>query len=145
MVSKTYISTKSIFLLASLAIFIFGSCRNDSPKDVEITAMPVKIQGQSNWSFYGCDGLFRYENQLKAEPSLIINGCFSTVNEDGTVSLYRATDGLKPMPGCRRLSSAGWCHDGLIPVSGLKSRIEVIDSLGRKRFTLTPVDRKSVV
>lgn len=145
MVSKTYISTKSIFLLASLAIFIFGSCRSDRPKDVEITAMPVKIQGQANWSFYGCDGLFRYENQLKAEPSLIINGCFSTVNEDGTVSLYRATNGLKPMPGCRRLSSVGWCHNGLIPVSGLKSRIEVIDSLGRKRFTLTPIDGVEII
>ena len=35
--------------------------------------------------------------------------------------------------------------NGLIPVSGLKSRIEVIDSLGRKRFTLTPVDGVEII
>lgn len=130
------------FLLLASAV----SCeRNPQPKDVEITYIPVKVLGQKNWSFYGYNGAYSMEDKMGNMPSMVINGCYSTQNEDGTFSLFRKTDGGSPIPGCRKLASVGWCHDGLIPVTAPNSRIAVIDSTGNKAFEINPINGKEII
>lgn len=126
---------------------MLASCRdNPAAHDTEITDLPVKIDGQKNWSFFGSDGKLRYENILPAEPSLVVNGIFSCANADGTYALFSASaDAPAVIPGCGRLYSVGWNHNGLIPVCQTGKRISVVNVSGEKQFELQPVNGAEIV
>ena len=135
---------KSIIYFFS-AVLLMGCSRGNREHDAEVTDMPVLMQGDRNWSFYGSDGLFMYEDSIEGMPSLVINGMYSQINPDGTYSLWRAADKPELVEGCGHLLSVGWNHDNLIPVCHPNSRITVIDPSGKKKFEIGPVDGAEIM
>ncbi len=139
---------KYIIFFFSVISILCGclSCTRTSEKEAdEATAMPVLMQGDSKWSFYGADGIFQYEDSIDGVPSLVINGIYSLQNPDGTYSLWRAGEKPELVEGCDRLISVGWNNDNLIPVCRPGSRISVIDPAGRKKFEIGPVDGAEIM
>lgn len=138
---------KSALIAGCLALGILTSCKDTPDRHAtEITDMPVKIEGQKNWSFFGSDGRLEYEDKIVDKPSLIINGVFSCTNPDGTYSLFTATSDVpSPVPGCGRLHSVGWNHNGLVPVCEPGKRISVVNLAGKKMFDIMPVDGVEIV
>ena len=123
------------------------SSKEESPqkKLAEATELPVNISGQKNWSLYGADGILSFEDSITGMPSLVINGCYSMANPDGTYSLWSLGDRLTAVPGCGKLKNVGWCHNGLIPICRPKSRISVVDKSGRQVFEIKPVDGAEIM
>lgn len=131
-------------MVAALCL-LFVCCSEDKATRVKISDLPVKIEGDENWSFFGNDGKLAVANGMHKEPSMVINDMFSTANDDGTYSLYRFTDKPEIVKGCEKLRNVGWCNDDLIPICPQKGRICVVNREGKRIFTINPVDSVEII
>lgn len=128
--------------LAAMSL-VFSSCMKNDDDDIDL--IPVKLSKDGNWSMMNKKGEIVYQDEFKNAPTLAINGVFS-VEEGDYYTLYKMGD-KKPevVNGCDKLKSVGMMEDGLIPVTVENERISVIDSDGKKKFTLNPIKNQEVV
>lgn len=128
--------------LAAMSL-VFPSCTKNDDDNIDL--IPVKLSKNGNWSMMNKKGEIVYQDEFKNAPTLAINGVFS-VEEGDFYTLYKMGD-KKPevVKGCDKLKSVGMMEDGLIPVTPENERISVIDSNGKKKFTLNPIKNQEVV
>ncbi|MCH5345750.1 MAG: WG repeat-containing protein [Muribaculaceae bacterium] len=140
---------KLLVKLLPIAV-LFGlltSCSSNSgSKDIfeQVQYLPVQLEETGNWSFMKPDGTIVSEGEFVNQPSMVINNHF-TIKEGAGYSVYHITDkGYERVPGCSNLKFAGYMSNGIIPIVRNRERITYVDSKGRDKFVLEPINGKEI-
>ena len=129
----------------ALALAFVTSCGgNSSDDESEIDYIPVQVENDGKWGMLAPDGKMLFNDEFKNEPSVVVNGFFSVVEND-KISLYQAATKPVLVPDCDDLVSVGVFAEGLIPVTHPKGRITLVDSKGSVKVTLNPISGKEIV
>lgn len=78
-------------------------------------------------------------DEFESEPTAAVGGFFAVYTDNG-IDLRRAAAPFTQLEGCTGLRYAGAFVDGLAPVCRPDGPIEVVDSTGTVRFSLSDID-----
>jgi hypothetical protein len=132
-----------VISFACLALLV-NSCSLFDSSDRSLDFIPAKVEKGENWGMLGPDGKMLFSDEFENMPSAVINGYF-TVDENDGVSVYKADAKPELVKGLDNLKAAGFYTEGLIPIVRPLQRIEFVNSSGKTKFTLEPVDKKEIV
>lgn len=151
-------------VLSAAALLLVGiatvSCSKSTDKDTatqsadsdipELLAVQLDLNGR--WSFYGKDGKTYCQNAIHGQPSDVREGHFThaapysdCADFNYPYTVYKFAEKPQALNGCVNLKSAGFMSHGLIPVTKKNERISVVDSTGKVKFRLDPVDGKEIM
>lgn len=130
--------------MIAVSTLLLMACKNQDPFS-KVDLIPVKVSGSDQWSMLNEKGEIIYEDEFDNEPTLSYNGVF-TVREDDGYTAYRSGDKKPEVLGeCTSMESVGYMEDGLLPASFKDERISIMDSDGKKKFTLEPYNGKEII
>lgn len=131
-------------LMIAVGTLLLTACSKSDPFS-KVDLIPVKVSGSDQWSMLNDKGEIVYEDEFDNEPTLSYNGVFSVREEDGYTT-YRSGDKKPDVLGeCTGMESVGYMEDGLLPATFKDERISIMDSDGKKKFTLEPIDGKEII
>lgn len=126
--------------VAAVLAMIMAAC---SSSTAELSYLPAKGEGDSDWGMIGPDGEFLFQDEFDNCPSAVVNGFFK-VYENGGYSVYKAEKHPKILGDLEGLKGCGLMTEGVMPVVRNNGRIEYVGSDGEVVFTLGPVDGHEV-
>lgn len=123
----------------TLSLLTLFSCGNSQKNFDQLDLIPVKTSKDGKWSMVNAKGEIVYDSEFDKQPSAAKDGVFSAEDSKGLFTVYETTDkNPTPVENLEGLKGAGYMEDGLMPVVRPKSRIEVVNKKGEKKFELTP-------
>ncbi len=131
---------KTLHILAAAAIAVTVASCSGKP---ELSYMPAKAEGDSNWGLVDADGEFLFTDEFSDRPSPVVNGYFF-VEEGNGYTVYKAEKNPKQVGDLSGLKGCGFYNDGLMPVVHKGEHISFVDGSGKTKFTLESVDSVSV-
>lgn len=131
---------KTLHILAAAAIAATVASCSGKP---ELSYMPAKAEGDSNWGLVDADGEFLFTDEFSDRPSPVVNGYFF-VEEGNGYTVYKAEKNPKQVGDLSGLKGCGFYNDGLMPVVHKGEHISFVDGNGKTKFTLENVDSVSV-
>lgn len=136
---------KNHLLIIPFLALAMTSCGGGSGSDMDsmIDYYPVQEDQGKKWGFVGKDGNMLISEEYKNQPSPVVNGLYFVKNDNGTYTLYEASQ--KPKEILEDLASVGYMQDGLLPISRKNERISVVNKAGETKFTLEPVGGREIV
>lgn len=131
---------KTLHILAAAAIAVTVASCSGKP---ELSYMPAKAEGDSNWGLVDANGEFLFTDEFSDRPSPVVNGYFF-VEEGNGYTVYKAEKNPKQVGDLSGLKGCGFYNDGLMPVVHKGEHISFVDGNGKTKFTLENVDSVSV-
>lgn len=131
---------KTLHILAAAAIAVTVASCSGKP---ELSYMPAKAEGDSNWGLVDANGEFLFTDEFSDRPSPVVNGYFF-VEEGNGYTVYKAEKNPKQVGDLSGLKGCGFYNDGLMPVVHKGEHISFVDGSGKTKFTLENVDSVSV-
>lgn len=131
---------KTLHILAAAAIAVTVASCSGKP---ELSYMPAKAEGDSNWGLVDANGEFLFTDEFSDRPSPVVNGYFF-VEEGNGYTVYKAEKNPKQVGDLYGLKGCGFYNDGLMPVVHKGEHISFVDGSGKTKFTLENVDSVSV-
>lgn len=131
---------KTLHILAAAAIAVTVASCSGKP---ELSYMPAKAEGDSNWGLVDANGEFLFTDEFSDRPSPVVNGYFFVEEGDG-YTVYKAEKNPKQVGDLSGLKGCGFYNDGLMPVVHKGEHISFVDGSGKTKFTLENVDSVSV-
>lgn len=131
---------KTLHILAAAAIAVTVASCSGKP---ELSYMPAKAEGDSNWGLVDANGEFLFTDEFSDRPSPVVNGYFF-VEEGKGYTVYKAEKNPKQVGDLSGLKDCGYYNDGLMPVVHKGEHISFVDGSGKTKFTLESVDSVSV-
>lgn len=131
---------KTLHILAAAAIAVTVASCSGKP---ELSYMPAKAEGDSNWGLVDANGEFLFTDEFSDRPSPVVNGYFF-VEEGNGYTVYKAEKNPKQVGDLSGLKGCGFYNDGLMPVVHKGEHISFVDGSGKTKFTLESVDSVSV-
>lgn len=131
---------KTLHILAAAAIAATVASCSGKP---ELSYMPAKAEGDSNWGLVDANGEFLFTDEFSDRPSPVVNGYFF-VEEGNGYTVYKAEKNPKQVGDLSGLKGCGFYNDGLMPVVHKGEHISFVDGNGKTKFTLENVDSVSV-
>lgn len=131
---------KTLHILAAAAIAVTVASCSGKP---ELSYMPAKAEGDSNWGLVDANGEFLFTDEFSDRPSPVVNGYFF-VEEGNGYTVYKAEKNPKQVGDLSGLKGCGFYNDGLMPVVHRGEHISFVDGSGKTKFTLENVDSVSV-
>lgn len=131
---------KTLHILAAAAIAVTVASCSGKP---ELSYMPAKAEGDSNWGLVDANGKFLFTDEFSDRPSPVVNGYFF-VEEGKGYTVYKAEKNPKQVGDLSGLKGCGYYNDGLMPVVHKGEHISFVDGNGNTKFTLERVDSVSV-
>lgn len=131
---------KTLHILAAAAIAVTVASCSGKP---ELSYMPAKAEGDSNWGLVDANGEFLFTDEFSDRPSPVVNGYFF-VEEGNGYTVYKAEKNPKQVGDLYGLKGCGFYNDGLMPVVHKGEHISFVDGSGKTKFTLESVDSVSV-
>lgn len=131
---------KTLHILAATAIAVTVASCSGKP---ELSYMPAKAEGDSNWGLVDANGEFLFTDEFSDRPSPVVNGYFF-VEEGKGYTVYKAEKNPKQVGDLSGLKGCGFYNDGLMPVVHKGEHISFVDGSGKTKFTLESVDSVSV-
>lgn len=131
---------KTLHILAAAAIAVTVASCSGKP---ELSYMPAKAGGDSNWGLVDANGEFLFTDEFSDRPSPVVNGYFF-VEEGNGYTVYKAEKNPKQVGDLSGLKGCGFYNDGLMPVVHKGEHISFVDGSGKTKFTLENVDSVSV-
>lgn len=131
---------KTLHILAAAAIAVTVASCSGKP---ELSYMPAKAEGDSNWGLVDANGEFLFTDEFSDRPSPVVNGYFF-VEEGNGYTIYKAEKNPKQVGDLSGLKGCGFYNDGLMPVVHKGEHISFVDGNGKTKFTLENVDSVSV-
>lgn len=131
---------KTLHILAAAAIAVTVASCSGKP---ELSYMPAKAEGDSNWGLVDANGEFLFTDEFSDRPSPVVNGYFF-VEEGNGYTVYKAEKNPKQFGDLSGLKGCGFYNDGLMPVVHKGEHISFVDGSGKTKFTLENVDSVSV-
>lgn len=131
---------KTLHILAAAAIAVTVASCSGKP---ELSYMPAKAEGDSNWGLVDANGEFLFTDEFSDRPSPVVNGYFF-VEEGNGYTIYKAEKNPKQVGDLSGLKGCGFYNDGLMPVVHKGEHISFVDGSGKTKFTLESVDSVSV-
>lgn len=131
---------KTLHILAAAAIALTVASCSGKP---ELSYMPAKAEGDSNWGLVDANGEFLFTDEFSDRPSPVVNGYFF-VEEGKGYTVYKAEKNPKQVGDLSGLKDCGYYNDGLMPVVHKGEHISFVDGSGKTKFTLESVDSVSV-
>lgn len=131
---------KTLHILAAAAIAVTVVSCSGKP---ELSYMPAKAEGDSNWGLVDANGEFLFTDEFSDRPSPVVNGYFF-VEEGKGYTVYKAEKNPKQVGDLSGLKDCGYYNDGLMPVVHKGEHISFVDGSGKTKFTLESVDSVSV-
>lgn len=131
---------KTLHILAAAAIAVTVASCSGKP---ELSYMPAKAEGDSNWGLVDANGEFLFTDEFSDRPSPVVNGYFF-VEEGNGYTVYKAEKNPKQVDDLSGLKGCGFYNDGLMPVVHKGEHISFVDGSGKTKFTLESVDSVSV-
>ena len=131
---------KTLHILAAAAIAVTVASCSGKP---ELSYMPAKAEGDSNWGLVDANGEFLFTDEFSDRPSPVVNGYFFVEEGDG-YTVYKAEKNPKQVGDLSGLKGCGFYNDGLMPVVHKGEHISFVDGNGKTKFTLENVDSVSV-
>lgn len=130
----------NLFLL-SLVTLILSGCSKPSMSIIQY--LPCQTEKKSDWGFVDSKGNVVCADMFKNQPSFVREGVFTIQESNDLYTLY-AFDAKKPAILLEDLKYVGSPRGGLLPICRKDSRIEIIDTKGQTKFTLSPIDNKPI-
>lgn len=131
---------KTLHILAAAAIAVTVASCSGKP---ELSYMPAKAEGDSNWGLVDANGEFLFTDEFSDRPSPVVNGYFF-VEEGNGYTVYKAEKNPKQVGDLSGLKGCGFYNDGLMPVVHKGEHISFVDGSGKTKFTLEAIDSVSV-
>lgn len=131
---------KTLHILAAAAIAVTVASCSGKP---ELSYMPAKAEGDSNWGLVDANGEFLFTDEFSDRPSPVVNGYFF-VEEGNGYTVYKAEKNPKQVGDLYGLKGCGFYNDGLMPVVHKGEHISFVDGSGKTKFTLEAIDSVSV-
>lgn len=131
---------KTLHILAAAAIAVTVASCSGKP---ELSYMPAKAEGDSNWGLVDANGEFLFTDEFSDRPSPVVNGYFFVEEGDG-YTVYKAEKNPKQVGDLSGLKGCGFYNDGLMPVVHKGEHISFVDGSGKTKFTLEAIDSVSV-
>ena len=135
--------TSRIHLIILLIALLAQSCGNSSSEYdrmvSEITLFPAIQKGQGRWGLAAASGRFIIADEFESAPTVPIGGFFSVYTDNG-INIYRATHEHPLLAGAEGLRYAGAFNAGVTPVCKPGRPIEIIDTAGTTKFSLSDID-----
>lgn len=131
---------KTLHILAAAAIAVTVASCSGKP---ELSYMPAKAEGDSNWGLVDANGEFLFTDEFSDRPSPVVNGYFFVEEGDG-YTVYKAEKNPKQVGDLSGLKGCGFYNDGLMPVVHKGEHISFVDGNGKTKFTLEAIDSVSV-
>lgn len=131
---------KTLHILAAAAIAVTVASCSGKP---ELSYMPAKAEGDSNWGLVDANGEFLFTDEFSDRPSPVVNGYFF-VEEGNGYTVYKAEKNPKQVGDLSGLKGCGFYNDGLMPVVHKGEHISFVDGSGKTKFALENVDSVSV-
>ncbi|MCH5245327.1 MAG: WG repeat-containing protein [Muribaculaceae bacterium] len=130
-----------VFAIVVIMGCLLSSCGS---KNENVTYIPVQLIDGGAWSFVNEKGERVGTQEWEFEPTVTIADIFTVKTDSGLVVYKWHRDVAKPIDSLKNLVSVGILNEGLLPVTPSMGRIRIVNSNGKLKFTLDPVDGKEI-
>lgn len=128
------------------AMTVMTSCNSSSNDEYAgVEYIPVKMDKNDRWGFVNSKGEFLYEDEFENQPTMVVDGIFTVVENDSYTIYSADKKSPKVLGDCEGLVYVGAVKEGLLPITRPDSRISVIDTKGNQKFELLPVNGHEII
>lgn len=135
----------SFLFTAVLGVLATGcDLLNFGSDEIPVEGIPVQTETDGRWGMIQPNGKMLFTDEFRSEPTMVVNGFFA-VNETDGYTLYKAGKRPEPLNKCVGLHSVGIFMEGVIPLAHKDCRIAIVDTDGKTKAFLEPVNGKEII